>query len=150
MYEMPFQVPENMILLGRCVSILSGICTGLDPDFNIWNTMAPYAQKLVQAEGGGTWRVLLQEVVSTLQVLIALPKKTEALLNRIEQGNLEVHDSELQYRMRRVERGQNRLIKAVLFAAFLLGGIQVYLSGEMLVAGGLGLAALTTLVLLLL
>jgi predicted unusual protein kinase regulating ubiquinone biosynthesis (AarF/ABC1/UbiB family) len=148
MYEMPFQVPENMILLGRCVSILSGICTGLYPDFNIWSCMAPYAQKLIQTEGGGTWRVLLQEVVSTLQVLVSLPKKTEALLNRIEQGNLEVHDSELQYRMRRVERGQDRIIKAVLFTAFLLGGIQVYLSGDMLVASGLGLAALITLVLL--
>jgi predicted unusual protein kinase regulating ubiquinone biosynthesis (AarF/ABC1/UbiB family) len=146
MYEMPFQVPENMILLGRCVSILSGICTGLYPGFNIWTSMAPYAQKLIQTEGGGTWRVILQEVVSTLQVLIALPKKTEALLNRIEQGNLEVRDPELQYRMRRVERGQNQLIKAVLFSAFLLGGIQVYLAGDFLVAGGLGLSALITLV----
>ena len=146
MYEMPFQVPENMILLGRCVSILSGICTGLFPEFNMWTSMVPYAQKLIQTEGGSTWKVILQEVVSTLQVLIALPKKTEALLNRIEQGNLEVHDPELQFRMRRVERGQDRLIKAVLFSAFLLGGIQVYLAKDYWVAGSLGLAGLITLV----
>ena len=144
MYEMPFQIPENMILLGRCVSILSGICTGLYPSFNIWTSMAPYAQKLIQTEGSGTWRVVLQEVVSTLQVLVTLPKKTEALLNRIEQGNLEVHDPELQYRIRRVERGQDRLIKVVLFATFLLGGIQLYLAGDLIVAGGMGLAALFT------
>ena len=146
MYEMPFQVPENMILLGRCVSILSGICTGLYPEFNMWTNMAPYAQKLIQTEGGGTWNVILQEVVSTLQVLIALPKKTEALLNRIEQGNLQVHDPELQYHIRRVEHGQNKLIKAVLFSAFLLGGIQVYLAKDYWVAGGLGIAGLMTLV----
>ena len=50
-YELPFQVPENLILLGRCLGILSGICTGLDPDFNVWTSVVPYTQKLVEAEG---------------------------------------------------------------------------------------------------
>ncbi len=52
LYEMPFQVPENLILLGRCVSILSGIATGLNPDFAVWNGLAPYVQKLIEREGG--------------------------------------------------------------------------------------------------
>jgi len=149
MYEMPFQVPENMILLGRCVGILSGICVGLNPDFNMWTNMAPYAQKLVQNEGGTTLQTILKEVVSTLQILVSLPKKTETLLNRIEQGRLETHDPELHYRMHRVERSQNQLIKAILFAAFFLGGIQVYLAGHSLVAGGLGIASLLALISLL-
>jgi predicted unusual protein kinase regulating ubiquinone biosynthesis (AarF/ABC1/UbiB family) len=41
LYELPFQVPENLILLGRCLGILSGICTGLDPDFNVWTSVMP-------------------------------------------------------------------------------------------------------------
>ena len=40
-YEMPFQVPQNIIFLARCVSILSGICTGLDARFNLWNIYHP-------------------------------------------------------------------------------------------------------------
>src|SRR6266545_6017349 len=36
MYEMPFQLPHNLLLLGRTVAILSGMCTGLDPNFNLW------------------------------------------------------------------------------------------------------------------
>ena len=44
MYEMPFQLPHNLLLLGRTLGILSGMCTGLDPDFNVWGQMAPYAQ----------------------------------------------------------------------------------------------------------
>ena len=43
-YDMPFQVPQNVIFLGRCVGILSGICTGLDPKFNVWDHLSPYAQ----------------------------------------------------------------------------------------------------------
>ena len=51
LYEMPFQVPENLILLGRCVSILSGMATGLDPDFSVWKGLAPYVQKLIEKDG---------------------------------------------------------------------------------------------------
>ncbi len=149
MYEMPFQVPENMILLGRCVSILSGMCTGLDPNFNIWTNLAPYAQKMVQEDGGGAWRIVLQEIVSTLQVLATLPKKADALLNRIEQGRLEVYSPELLYRLRKVEKGENQLIKVILFATFMIGGIQLFLSGYQVFAGGLGMAALITLITLL-
>lgn len=146
MYEMPFQVPENMILLGRCIGILSGICTGLYPEFNMWTNLAPYAQKLVQNEGGTTFQTILKEVVSTLQILVSLPRKTESLLSRIEQGKLETRDPELHYRIRRVERSQNQLIRAILFAAFFLGGIQVYLAGQILVAGGLGILALLAII----
>ncbi len=51
MYEMPFQLPHNLLLLGRTVAILSGMCTGLDPNFNLWSELAPYAQKMVMEEG---------------------------------------------------------------------------------------------------
>jgi len=46
MYEMPFQLPHNLLVAGRTVAILSGMCTGLDPNFNLWGQLAPYAQKL--------------------------------------------------------------------------------------------------------
>jgi predicted unusual protein kinase regulating ubiquinone biosynthesis (AarF/ABC1/UbiB family) len=41
MYEMPFQVPADLIFLGRCLGILSGMCTGLDPAFNRLRGIAP-------------------------------------------------------------------------------------------------------------
>ena len=59
MYSMPFQLPHNLLLLGRMVAILSGMCTGLDPNFNLWNQFAPYAGKLMTEEGGSNWRVWL-------------------------------------------------------------------------------------------
>ena len=52
MLDLPFQLPENLLLLGRSVAILSGMCTGLDPQFNLWTSIAPYASKLVSDEGG--------------------------------------------------------------------------------------------------
>jgi predicted unusual protein kinase regulating ubiquinone biosynthesis (AarF/ABC1/UbiB family) len=46
-YELPFQVPQNFIYLGRAAGILSGMCTALDPDFNAWDVLAKYARKLL-------------------------------------------------------------------------------------------------------
>ena len=37
MYTMPFQIPQDLILLGRALAILSGMCTGLNPGFNVWD-----------------------------------------------------------------------------------------------------------------
>jgi predicted unusual protein kinase regulating ubiquinone biosynthesis (AarF/ABC1/UbiB family) len=57
MLSMPFQVPHNLLLLGRALAILSGMCTGLDPEFNVWTQLAPYAQKLVVGEKASEWQV---------------------------------------------------------------------------------------------
>ncbi|MEJ2597414.1 MAG: AarF/UbiB family protein, partial [Anaerolineales bacterium] len=44
-YTLPFQVPQDIIFLVRTVSILSGMCTGLNPNFNLFDQLVPYAQK---------------------------------------------------------------------------------------------------------
>jgi predicted unusual protein kinase regulating ubiquinone biosynthesis (AarF/ABC1/UbiB family) len=45
LYELPFQVPTDLIFLGRCVAILSGMCTGLNPDFNLFQETARRAAR---------------------------------------------------------------------------------------------------------
>ena len=141
LYEMPFQAPENLILLGRCVAILSGMCSGLDPKFNIWESVSPYANKLIEAEGGGKWKLILDEVLNVLKVLAALPVKTDALISRIEQGRLEVRTPSLTREVERLTRGQRKTVGAVVFAAFLLAGVQLYVAGDVTIAAGFAAAA---------
>ena len=50
--SMPFYMPQDFIYLGRTMSILSGMCTSLDPNFNPWSEVEPYAQRLA-AQGFG-------------------------------------------------------------------------------------------------
>ena len=142
---MPFQIPEHLILLGRCVSILSGMCSGLNPDFNVWESLAPYAGSLMEAEGGGKWETLLDEVGKMLQKLLALPAKTDSLLSRMEQGRLEVRTPTLTREVERLDRSQRKTAGAVVFAAFLLGGVQLYVAGDAIPAAGFGAAAVLTL-----
>ena len=144
-YEMPFQAPENIVLLVRCVGILSGMCTGLDPDFNLWTSVVPYAQKIISADGQSGWRFWLGQAGEIVTLLASLPRKTESLLNRIEQGKLEVRSTDLSNRINRLERSTRRSQWAIIFAAFLVSSVQTYLAGQLPVAAGLGLGAVLSL-----
>jgi predicted unusual protein kinase regulating ubiquinone biosynthesis (AarF/ABC1/UbiB family) len=149
LYEMPFQIPENLILFGRMVSILSGMCTGLYQEFNVWQYLAPYAQKLIETESGGVVQSILREAGNIFQTLIALPKKAEHFIDRIEQGKLEVKMPEMREYIRRLERSQRKMAGSVVFAALLLAGVQLFLSGQPLWwPAGFGGAAFITLLIL--
>jgi predicted unusual protein kinase regulating ubiquinone biosynthesis (AarF/ABC1/UbiB family) len=146
LYEMPFQMPENMIFLGRCVAILSGMCTGLDPDFNLFQGLRPFAEDLIAAEAGDTLRVLLESLIEQVKVLAALPTRVDTVLTKIERGEMVVvarPAPELQRQLHRMTRATNRLVAAVIFAAALVSGSLFYINGELVFAGvGFGLAAL--------
>ncbi len=129
LYQMPFQVPENLIMLGRCVSILSGIASGLDPDFNVWNGLAPYARRLVEADGRGMVGNVLQEIAGVVRVLAGLPRRAESFISRAEQGRLEVRMPELRQHVARLERGVRKLGGSIIFAAGLVVGTWFFLGG---------------------
>ena len=133
LYDMPFQAPENLILLGRCVSILSGICTGLDKDFNVFENIVPYTSKLSEDEGEGRWTMIWREIVRMFQLAIKLPVRADNLITKMEQGRLEVRVPGMIHEFERLKRAQGKTTIAVIFAAFLLAGAQFYLAGEMTV-----------------
>jgi predicted unusual protein kinase regulating ubiquinone biosynthesis (AarF/ABC1/UbiB family) len=131
MYEMPFQLPHNLLLLGRTVAILSGMSTGLDPNFNLWNQLAPYAQKLIAEEGLSNWDVWLEEIGNLFKELIALPAQTGQVLSRLERGELNVNVPQVNRQIYHLESAVNRLVGSIVFAAFLFGGVLLYQSGDL-------------------
>jgi len=130
MYEMPFQLPHNLLLLGRTVAILSGMCTGLDPNFNLWNQLVPYARKMVTDEGISNWDVWLDEIGELVKQLIALPAQTGRVLTRIERGELNVNTPQVNRQIYHLESAVNRLTGSIVFAAFLFGGVLLFQSGN--------------------
>jgi predicted unusual protein kinase regulating ubiquinone biosynthesis (AarF/ABC1/UbiB family) len=129
-FSMPFQVPNNLILLGRTMAILSGMCTGLDPNFNLWNQVAPYARKLIAQEakaGIGDW---LEELGKMFQSVIALPSQTSRVLALIERGDLIVQSPQMSREMRSLTRAMDRLTTGVIFFGLLMGGVLLYNAGS--------------------
>ncbi len=145
LYDMPFQIPQNLILAGRCVAILSGMCTGLDPQFNVWEGLMPVAQKLIAEEAKSGWDRWLNEALEMIRTLLALPRQIEALASRVERGELEMRAPDLERRVARLEGAMRKTAGAVVFAALLAGGVQLYLGGAQALAyvlfGGATLAA---------
>ena len=122
MIDMPFQLPENLLLLGRSLGILSGICTGLDPEFNIWATITPYAAKLLSDEGRSPWQTVLSEATSLAQVAIGLPGRTDRVLTMAERGELSVATPLLNLRVMRLERVIAKTNGVIVFASLILAG----------------------------
>jgi predicted unusual protein kinase regulating ubiquinone biosynthesis (AarF/ABC1/UbiB family) len=128
MMDLPFQLPENLLLLGRTVAILSGMCTGLDPEFNLWTSIAPHANKLIAEEGAGPLQTILAEGQKLAQLLIALPSRVDRVLTITERGELQTRNPALERQTRRVVLAVNRLSAIVVFAALLLAGATLYAS----------------------
>jgi predicted unusual protein kinase regulating ubiquinone biosynthesis (AarF/ABC1/UbiB family) len=136
-YTMPFQIPEDLIFLGRTVAILSGMCTGLNPQFNVWDALAPYAQKLIAEEAATGWEFWLDELGALARALLSLPKRTEAVLSQIERGEVAVRIPQVVERLDRLELAARRTVGGMIFAALLVGGVQLYLAGQMAFGGAL-------------
>jgi predicted unusual protein kinase regulating ubiquinone biosynthesis (AarF/ABC1/UbiB family) len=135
--DMPFQVPQNLIYVVRTVAILSGMCTGLDPDVNLWQQLGPYARRLVQDEassGIGHW---LDEIGDALLALLALPAQTSRVLARAEGSGLPVRDEQVGRALRSLSRSVDRLSGTVIAAGLLIAGSLLVAAGDTRAGAGL-------------
>jgi predicted unusual protein kinase regulating ubiquinone biosynthesis (AarF/ABC1/UbiB family) len=121
--SLPFQFPENFLLIIRAMSLTSGMCSSLDPAFNIWDAVEPYAGELIRQEGGNVVQAFAQQAVAVAGTAARLPQRLDELTSRIEEGRVSVQSPRLERRMASLERTGRRIVSAVLFAALFIGGI---------------------------
>jgi predicted unusual protein kinase regulating ubiquinone biosynthesis (AarF/ABC1/UbiB family) len=121
--SLPFQFPENFLLVIRAMSLTSGMCSSLDPAFNIWDAVEPYSAKLLRAEGGNVVQDVAKRALSVASTLARLPQRLDELTTRLEDGSLAVQNPRLERRIAGLERVGRRVLSGVLFAAVLVGGI---------------------------
>ena len=124
--NLPFQLPENLLLLGRSLAILSGMCSGLDPAFNLWTSISPYVSTLVSGEDTSTFRVVLAEATRLFQVTVGLPGRVDRVLTLMERGDLNIQTPLLNLQVRRLERSVRLIVTGLVFAAVLIAGAIVY------------------------
>ncbi len=147
MVETPFQVPNDLLMLVRTVAILSGMCTGLDANFNLWEQLSPYAGKLVQEEASSAFSLdnILKQVGDVVQAFIALPSQASRVLAQMESGGMVVQSPQVAREVRTLGRSVDRLTGGVVFAAFLVSGVMLLNNGNGQLGGGLLGAAVATL-----
>lgn len=120
--SLPFQLPENFLLIVRAMSLTSGMCSSLNPAFNIWDAVEPYAGRLLRDERGNIVSDVAERVVSTAGLIARLPQRIDDTLTRLEDGRLSVDTPKLDRRIGALERAGRRVVSAILFGALLVAG----------------------------
>ena len=120
---LPFQFPENFLLVVRAISLTSGVCSSVNPQFNIWNAIEPYSGKLIRAEGGNVVQAFLKDGLASLGLLARLPKRLDSVITRAELGQLAIRNPELEKRTSALTRTVRQLISAVFFGVLFIAGI---------------------------
>jgi predicted unusual protein kinase regulating ubiquinone biosynthesis (AarF/ABC1/UbiB family) len=120
--SLPFQLPENFLLIIRAMSLTSGVCSALDPEFNLWDSVEPYAAQLLRDERGNVVQDLAKQALEVAGLAWRLPTRVDGLLTRIEDGSVAVTTPRLEQRVARLERTARRLISAIVFGALLVAG----------------------------
>lgn len=158
-YRQPFRIPAQFAFAGRAIGTLSGLATGLAPEFNLVSVAVPYAQKFLGLNRDGatqTAQQVLTQMLDAGRTLLTLPVALERVLARIEAGQLEVRigedgrDGTTTVVARRTRRRAARqpisgLATFVISLASLAAGVVLTLN-QLLVPGWfcLGLAAVAT------
>ncbi|OUE20085.1 putative protein kinase UbiB [Clavibacter michiganensis] len=129
---LPFQLPDDFLLIIRAMSLTSGVCSALDPRFNLWDSVEPYAQRLIREERGNVVRDIGTRVTDTAGTIARLPGRLDALLARIDEGALPISDPTLERRVGALERTLRRAISALVFGGLLAGGVLLRPDDEVL------------------
>jgi predicted unusual protein kinase regulating ubiquinone biosynthesis (AarF/ABC1/UbiB family) len=89
-HDEPLTVPAQFAFLGRALSTLLGLATGLDPDFDFIEATKPYVAKLTSFSMENWQQIILNEVKSLAQNLWMLPKQVQDTLDKLQRGTIKV------------------------------------------------------------
>lgn len=132
-YDLPFQIPQDLLYLGRALSMVAGLATAICPDINLFDELRPFARMMLDREQQeGNWADRVQkELVELSQILIKLPRQMDEYYSAANHGELKTRadTSRLERGMRRVERSNERLAGGVFAASLFLGGVQLRTRG---------------------
>lgn len=120
--SLPFQMPENFLLIIRAMSLTSGVCSSLDERFNLWDSVEPYAAQLLRDERGNLVQDVARQAVDVAGLALGLPRRLDALVATIEEGSLPLAVPRLERQVARLDRVARRSASAMVFGALLVSG----------------------------
>ncbi|HLF25952.1 MAG TPA: AarF/UbiB family protein [Anaerolineae bacterium] len=132
LYQMPFQIPADILFLGRALGILSGLATSIDPHFNLFAAAEPFAAKMIADEGGSLLKTVWAQATEIGGALVRLPAQADRLLGAALRGELRIRVADTETLIRELHllnAALRRLIGTLIFGVLLLAGIVLDVSG---------------------
>ena len=131
LYDLPFQVPQDFIYLGRAVGMISGLVSKLDPQINPWRQIERYGQQLIRSQSLAQLRERgLAGLVEVLRPYLDTPFRIQRLLEEAEKGRLRVQlktDRDALRQQERMEKRVGQLGWSIVSAAGILSATLIYL-----------------------
>jgi predicted unusual protein kinase regulating ubiquinone biosynthesis (AarF/ABC1/UbiB family) len=96
-YRQPFRIPAQFAFAGRAIGTLSGLATGLAPEFNLVSVAIPYAQRFLGLGRDGasqSAQQLMTQLLDAGRTMLVLPATLERVLSKVEAGQIEVRVAE--------------------------------------------------------
>jgi predicted unusual protein kinase regulating ubiquinone biosynthesis (AarF/ABC1/UbiB family) len=121
--NLPFQLPKSFLLLIRTISLISGVTSALDRDFNMWDAVDPFARTLTSGAGASAVKGFGRQALTLATTLAALPRRLDDLAAKVDRGQVAVQAPGIEGRLRRLEGAVGRVAASIVFAALLLGGV---------------------------
>ena len=85
-----FQVPKEWVIFERASILLLGLCTQIDSNMNPIRTVGPYLEEFVIGKGAD-WKGQITSAVREMAMsAIAIPEKTNRLLERANRGEMQL------------------------------------------------------------
>jgi predicted unusual protein kinase regulating ubiquinone biosynthesis (AarF/ABC1/UbiB family) len=132
-YDLPFQIPQDLLYLGRALSMVAGLSTEICPDINLFQELRPFARMMLEREQNEqNWGERVQKELRELgQILMTLPRQMDAYYKAANRGELQTKSdlSRLERGVRRMERANDRLAGGVVATGLFLGGVQLRTRG---------------------
>jgi predicted unusual protein kinase regulating ubiquinone biosynthesis (AarF/ABC1/UbiB family) len=142
-YQAPFQIPADLLFLGRALGILSGLAMQIDVNFNVFEAAAPFAQKLLADESSALRQEVLQQVIDTGLALVRMPRQFDRMADLLASGDLRVTINEqdrLLHELTRLNQSVSRVPWAIMAMGLFLGAVLLLALGQIafsLIAFGL-------------
>ncbi|MGZ3612179.1 MAG: ABC1 kinase family protein [Ktedonobacteraceae bacterium] len=119
------QLPSSYSNLFQSIVMLEGICTQLDPDYNLVELITPYTKRLIikQHTGESFLRRLGEVSTDWAHLGMTLPQQLQRILDSIERGQVEVglRPATFDPVVLHTERIVNGLVLGILVAALIIG-----------------------------
>jgi predicted unusual protein kinase regulating ubiquinone biosynthesis (AarF/ABC1/UbiB family) len=131
LFELPFQIPQDFIYLGRALGMLMGLVSQLDPHINPWRQIERYGLQLVRSQTFAQLRERgLAGLVEAIRPYLDTPFRIQRLLEEAEKGRLRVQlkaDRDTLRQQERLEKRVGQLGWSIVSAASILSATLIYL-----------------------
>ena len=122
---LPFQLPNDFLFLIRALSLISGVASTLNREFNIWDAIDPFARSLLNGAGSGVAKNLGKDFLSFASTVGRLPRRIDDLISRVDAGQVTIRNPELESRIRALDSSVRRATSGLVFIGLLLGGLMI-------------------------